>query len=503
MTTSLDQTQNPKDVLVVSVLEELLLKYWDKTYTNEEKVLLEKAISTAIIYHDGQMRNSGEPYVFHVFETACNVVRFGMGATTVAAALLHDTLEDTTITEDEIKNEFGIEILQLIEGVTKLGKLKYKGHERHVESLRKFFIASAKDLRVVVIKLCDRLHNLSTLEGVRPDKRKRIAMESIEIYAPLAGRLGMGKLSGEIQDAAFPFAYPQEYESLMKVLESKQTRHEEIIEKLFKKLKRILSDNGIENSTTHRIKGIFSLYKKMVRKGYSISEVSDIIALRVLVDTTADCYKALGIIHSHLKPVPGRIKDFIAIPKPNGYQSLHTTVFTGDGICAEIQIRTHEMNRQSEFGVTAHFAYKNALIAKDTKKEKFHALSWLTELSEIEDGVKNPESYIKDLKSDFFEDRIFIFTPKGDVIDLPHGSTGIDFAYAVHTDIGDHAHAMNVNGKYSSLKNELHSNDVVSIETNDKTKPNYKMLEFAKTNFAKRNIRNKTKGVTLFTKFFG
>lgn len=496
------KTKNPREDLKVSKFADIRLKEWGREFTPEGIELLERAIDTAITAHEGQERNSGEPYVYHVFETACNVVRYGLGTTTTAAAILHDTLEDTELTEEELRREFGDEITNLVQGVTKLGKLKYQGRQRHVESLRKFFIASASDLRVVVIKLCDRLHNLQTLAGVRPDKRPRIALESIEIYAPLAGRLGMGKLSGEIQDAAFPFAYPEEYESLMKVINARAKKNEEAIEKLFKKLKRILSDDGIQNSTTHRIKGIFSLYKKMKRKGYPIDEITDLLALRVIVDTPEECYRALGIIHAHLKPVPGRIKDYIALPKPNGYQSLHTTVFTGDGGKAEIQIRTNDMNKQAEFGISAHFAYKNSIITSDTKKEKFHALSWLGELSDLEEGAKDPDTYLKLLKNDFFEDRIFVFTPTGDVIDLPHGSTGIDFAYAVHTDIGDHAHAITINGKYSSLKTELHSNDVVHVEVDQKAKPSYKMLPYAKTNFAKRNIRNKSKDANLFVRLF-
>ncbi|HEY1041367.1 MAG TPA: RelA/SpoT family protein [Candidatus Paceibacterota bacterium] len=495
-------TKDPRKDLSVAKLVETSSKAWGREFTADKVELLERALDTAITYHDGQERNSGEPYVYHVFETACNVARYGLGATTIAAALLHDTLEDTSLTEDELRAKFGDEITSLVQGVTKLGKLKYQGRDRHVESLRKFFIASAADVRVVIIKLCDRLHNLQTLDGVRPDKRPRIALESIEIYAPLAGRLGMAKLSGELQDAAFPYAYPEEYQKLMTVMSSRAKKNEEMVEKLFKKLKRILSDNGIANSTTHRIKGVFSLYKKMTRKGYSVDEVSDMIALRVLVDTPEDCYRALGIIHAHLKPVPGRIKDFIALPKPNGYQSLHTTVFTGDGGVAEIQIRTHKMHEQSEFGIAAHFAYKNSIINIDTKKEKYHALSWLSDLSDLKSESKDPDSYLKSLKTDFFEDRIFVFTPKGDVIDLPHGSTGIDFAYAVHTDIGDHAHAITINGKYSSLKTELHSNDVVHVEVDPKAKPSYKLLPFAKTSFAKRNLRNKSKEASLFMRFF-
>lgn len=418
----------------------------------KDRELIEKAYSFAEKAHTGQKRMNEDPYFLHVFETAKTLADFGMDAKTIAAGLLHDVLEDTEISETEMEKEFGKEITFFVKGVTKLGTLKYHGHERHVESLRKFFIAMANDLRVVIIKLADRLHNLKTLEHVRIDKRKRIALESIEIYAPLANRLGMSKLKGEIEDAAFPYAYPEAYKETEEILKEEQTLFKKYLTEVKETLEKELRKNKIKYfDIDYRIKFKYSLYKKLVRYNMDIGKIYDIVALRVIVENIEDCYRVLGIVHSIWRPLPGRIKDYIAVPKLNGYQSIHTTIFTGSGGIAEIQIRTKEMHEEAEYGVAAHFAYKeNATAKKNTKKNLSNNktnFEWIEQLKNLNSTPNKPERFIENLKTDFFNNRTFIFTPKGDVIDLPENSSAIDFAYAIHSEIGNHVAGVKINGK--------------------------------------------------------
>jgi GTP pyrophosphokinase len=464
---------------------------------SEKKILLQ-AYNRALSAHDSQTRSNGEPYFNHVFATAKNLAEFGMDVTTVAAGFLHDTIEDTSITEEEIKKEFGDEIVFLVNGVTKLGKLKYQGRDRHVESLRKFFIATAKDHRVVIIKLADRLHNVQTLEFVRPDKQKRIALETIEIYAPLAYRLGMGRLVGQLQDTAFPFAYPAESKMVEELLRQKKKLNEKYLEKVWRNLKTEMAKHGIKDITTHhRVKGRYSLWKKLQRKAMDIEQMHDIVALRVVVPNIDDCYRVLGIIHSMWRPLPGRIKDYIALPKVNGYQSLHTTIFTGDGGIAEIQIRTQKMHEFAEYGFAAHSVYKNR---GSTLADK-HSLQWLEQLRDLDDSEQKKD-FLKNLKTDLFEDRIFVFTPDGDVLDLPKDASAIDFAYAVHSEIGDQAQAAIINGKHLALKTILHSGDIVEIQINKKGFPSGKWLQYAKTTIARKHIEKYMKENSLWKKFF-
>ncbi|MFA6355446.1 MAG: HD domain-containing protein, partial [Candidatus Paceibacterota bacterium] len=336
-----------------------IIDLMERGIKREEAELLKKAYDFAQIAHTGQKRMSGEPYFIHPFETAKILASLGMDTQTIIAGLLHDVLEDTSIKEEEIQKNFGNDILFLIKGVTKLGTLKYRGHERHVESLRKFFVAMASDLRVVIIKFADRLHNLRTLEFVPENKRRRIALESIEIYAPLASRLGMGKLKGELEDAAFSYAYPKEYKEIEEILKEKKELFKKYLAEVNVKLKKELEKNKIKFvEIDYRIKHKYSLYKKLLRYNMDIEKIYDVVALRVVVNTIEECYRVLGLVHSLWNPLPGRIKDYIAIPKPNGYRSIHTTVFTGLGGVAEIQIRTKEMHAEAAYGVAAHFAYK-------------------------------------------------------------------------------------------------------------------------------------------------
>ncbi|MFA6177476.1 MAG: RelA/SpoT family protein [Candidatus Paceibacterota bacterium] len=455
----------------------------------KDLALIEHAYIFAEKAHTGQKRLNGEPYFIHVLETAKILAQLGMDSKTIAAGFLHDVLEDTSITEEEMLREFGEEITFLVKGVTKLGALKYRGHERHVESLRKFFIAMANDLRVVIIKFADRLHNLRTLQYVREDKRARIAVESIEVYAPLANRLGMGKLKGEIEDAAFPYAYPNEYMKTEEMLKEKKELHEKNLKEVSEKLKKELEKNKIKvEEIDYRIKHKYSLYKKLLKHDKDIEKIYDVVALRVIVNSIEDCYRVLGLIHSIWNPLPGRIKDYIAVPKPNGYRSLHTTIFTGAGGTAEIQIRTKEMHEEAEYGIAAHFAYKEK--GEKKSREDTNKFKWIEELKELNYSPDDPMKFIERLRMDFFNDRIFIFTPKGDVVDMPEDSTPIDFAYSIHTDIGNHISGAKVNSKMSQIFTKLKNGDIVEIITKKDSKPSSKWLEYAKTSLARKHIKS-------------
>lgn len=463
-----------------------------KLPTLEDWAIIEKACTLAEKAHAGQKRFTGDPYVKHPFETAKNLAIFGMDRDTIVAGLLHDALEDGNITAEVIEKEFGKEVLFLVQGVTKLGKLKYQGVERHVESLRKMFIATAEDMRVLIIKLADRLHNIKTLYGhEKKDKQRRIALETLEIYAPLANRLGMGKLKGELEDEAFPYVYPEDYKRVKDLLKERRGENEKYLEKFHRSLQKELASQGMKNiHTDYRTKRLYSLYKKLNRKNNDIEKIYDITSLRIIVPTVEDCYKVLGIIHGAWRPLPGRIKDYIALPKPNGYQSIHTTVFTGDGGIVEIQIRTEDMHKGAKYGIASHLAYKGEL-GKPIKKGgalKKNVL-WIDQLIECQKNVSETGEFLENLKVDFFRDRVFVFTPKGDVIDLPEESTPVDFAYAVHSDVGNHMSGVKINGKMVGIDTKLKNGDIVEVLTKKGSHPTPKWLESSKTTLAKRNIR--------------
>ena len=466
----------------------------------DDKDFIKKAYLFAQKAHEGQLRKSGEPYFTHVSNTAKNLADLGMGSTVVVAGLLHDVLEDTEIKREEFVKEFGEEITGLVEGVTKLGKVRYKGVERNVENLRKFFISVANDLRVLVIKLADRLHNIETLEHIRTDKQKRIALETLEIYAPLANRLSMGRLKGQLEDAAFKFTNPKEYTEVKQLLLDKKDAKEKYLIEVKNTLIKKLKNEGITDfKIDYRQKYLYSLWKKLLRYNMDIGKIYDIIALRVMVDNVADCYRALGIIHGEWTPVPGRFKDYIATPKNNGYQSLHTTIFTGTGGIVEIQIRTHEMHENAENGIAAHFEYKEKTQNKKTKEKNMEWVRQLRELHLIEQA--KPEKFLETIKMDLFKDRVFIFTPKGDIIDLPEGASIIDFAYAIHTDLGNHAQSARVNGKNCALGTKLKTHDIVEVQIGKNSNPSLKWLDYAKTNLARKHIRNYLKEHSLLSKF--
>ena len=475
----------------MSVSKKSLLKHLEKVSPNTTEYDIE-VISAAYDFaeeaHKGQKRANGDPYMKgHCGPVAKHIIDMGMDTTLICAALLHDTIEDTNVTEEQITEKFGKEVGKLVAGVSKLGKLKYRGNERHVESLRKFFVSVAQDVRVVILKLADRWHNLETLQYLPEPKQQRIALESIMIYAPLASRLSMGKVVSIINDLAFPYAYPEEYNKTKNLMIARLKKADGTIKKMYRGIIVELSEQ-LEYTPTidKRVKGTYSLYKKLERKRWNIEEIFDIVALRVVTKSVADCYRAMGAIHNHWRPVPGRIKDYIAVPKPNGYQSLHTAVFTGDGPIVEIQFRTLEMHEFNEYGVASHHYYKSGTNAKKDPQESF---AWIEQLREFQNADVSPHIYLKRLRTDFFQDRIFVFTPKGDVIDLPVGATILDFAYAVHTEIGSHAAGGKINGKFVALKSVLHSEDIVEITTNSKSRPSDKWLELCVTSTAQGRIR--------------
>lgn len=454
-------------------------------FSENEKKAIEEAYLFAKKAHESQKRNSGEPYFHHVVEVAKNCAKLGADAVTVIAALLHDTLEDTDTPEALLKEQFGEEVLFLVSGVTKLGKLKYQGVERHVESMRKFFIALAEDVRVLVIKLADRLHNVQTLEHVRPDKQKRIAVETIEVYAPLAGRLGMGKLKGLLEDYAFPFAYPDAYAQTKQLMDTLIPEAQKVVGIVKKEVEEILQSFSITANIEARAKHTYSLYRKLVRYNMETEKIHDIVALRIIVPTVSDCYQVLGLMHMAWKPVPGRIKDWIAVPKPNGYKSLHTTVVTPHGI-VEIQIRTKEMHGDAELGIASHLVYKETTAGAGLSEKQ--QLAWLSQLKELSTLVSDARD-MDELKLDFFNHRIFVFTPKGDVVDLPEHASPIDFAYMIHSDIGNSLSAAKINRKMVSIDTELKNGDIVEIITSKNAHPTSKWLEHTKTSFARKKIR--------------
>lgn len=456
-----------------------------------DRELIARACEFARKAHEGQLRKSGEPYYNHVFATGVNLASLRMDADTIAAGIMHDVLEDTDVTEEQMTEAFGEHIVKLVQGVTKLGKLRYSGVERHVESLRKFFVAMADDIRVVVIKLCDRLHNIQTLQYVDPEKQHRIALETIELHARLADRLGMGRLKAELEDAAFPYVYPKEYNDTLELFKSMRPISDEQLEKVVKKLEEELSifDVRIERIDS-RIKHLYSLWQKLKRYKMDQNKIYDVIALRIIVPSPSDCYQALGVIHGLYRPVPGRFKDYIAVPKPNGYRSLHTTIFSGDGTTLEIQIRTKEMHEEAEYGIASHLAYKElGKGASMTEAELKRKIGWTKDLIECQKDVEHHHEFMKNLRTDFFENRVFVLTPKGDVIDLPEGSTPIDFAYAVHSDIGDHIGGVKINGRLMPIDTNLRNRDVVEIDVRQDAFPKRKWIDMARTTLAKRKIR--------------
>lgn len=455
--------------------------------------LVRLAYDFAAEAHRGQKRLSGEDYITHSLATAQTLAEMKLNAAIVIAGLLHDVPEDTSVTLEDIKKNFGSDIAGMVRGVTKLGKIKYRGLERYIENLRKMFLAMAEDVRVVFIKFADRLHNLETLAALPQQKRRRVAMESLEIYAAIANRLGMGDIKGRIEDLAFKYVHPEEYEWVTGLVRERYAQKERYLRRTGKIVERELQSSGITPVSVHgRTKHLYSLYRKLLRYDRDIARIYDLVALRIIVKSVADCYAALGIIHARWKPLKGRIKDYIAQPKPNGYQSLHTTIFCEGGEVVEIQIRTERMHEESEMGIAAHWAYDEG--GKESAKPAQN-LRWAQELLKIQKELGKSDDALEslqELKIDVFQNRIFAFTPKGDVIDLPEDSTPIDFAYAIHSDIGDSCVGARVNDQLVPLSTPLRSGDVVQIITDkNRRAPSQDWLTFVKTRGARGKIKTR------------
>lgn len=460
-----------------------------KNNPEADLTMLELAYDFASKAHTGQKRLDGTDYITHAVETAYKLTQMNLDLDTIVAGILHDVPEDTSITIEEIEKNFGTQVAKLVKGITKLGKLKYRGLERYAENLRKMFVAMAEDVRVVIIKLADRLHNLKTLDSLPLVKQQRIARETLEIYAPIANRLGIGELKGELEDLAFRYVYPDEYSWVVKQSRTIMEDQLSYVNAVIEQLKQLLSSNKVTIVSIHgRAKHLYSLYRKLQRKDMDMSKVYDLVAVRIIVNNEADCYQVLGLIHSKWKPLPGRIKDYIAQPKPNGYRSLHTTVFGDDGRIIEFQIRDIEMHDHAEYGVAAHWHYKEG--RQTELKLPPEQLKWITELLQWQREITDNQQYLESLKLDIFQNRIFVLTPKGDVIDLPENATPVDFAYYIHTDIGNHCTGSRINEKMSPLNTLLKSGDLVEIILDkNRAGPSEDWLNFVKTNMARTHIK--------------
>ena len=492
---------------------EMLVKKIKENCVNINMDMVDKAYNLAFEAHKEQKRDSGEPYIIHPIEVATILAELGMDTSTIVAGLLHDVIEDTEYTYDDIKNLFGEEVANLVSGVTKITKMEYKSkEEQQADNFRKMLLAMANDIRVIIIKLADRLHNMRTLKYRKKEKQKKTAMETLDIYAPLAHRLGISKIKWELEDLSFRYLHEEEYYDLVKQVAEKRTEREIYIKKIIEEMYNKLEEAGIDSDIDGRPKHFFSIYKKMVTKNKSIEQIFDLTAIRVLVNTVKDCYEVLGIVHTIYKPIPGRFKDYIAMPKPNMYQSLHTTVIGPQGKTFEIQIRTFEMHRTAEYGIAAHWKYKEGDNNGETKEKNFESkLVWLRDMLEFQKETADAQEFIEGFKIDLFTDEIFLFTPKGVVIDLPNGATPIDFAYRIHTDIGNKCVGAKVNGKIVPLDYKLKTGEIVEVLTSNNAKgPNMDWLNIAKSNQAKSKIRswfkkakkeeNISKGKELFEK---
>jgi GTP pyrophosphokinase len=478
-----------------------LQKEYQKHFPNDQagSDFIARAFYFSKLVHKDQKRASGDNYFIHLFETANKLASWKLDYQSIAAGLLHDTIEDCNIPAEAIKKEFGEEIAFLVEGVTKLGSLKYREEEQGMESLRKMILAISKDLRVIFIKLADRLHNMKTLGFVPTQKQKRIALETAEIYAPIAYRLGMQGVAGELEDLAFPYIYPDKHKWLIQTVRESYEERMRYLKTVEPIIKTNLQRTGISPvSIDYRAKRLYSLYKKLLRYDMNLDNIYDLIAMRIIVNTVEECYLLLGMLHQIWPPLPGRIKDYIALPKPNGYQSLHTTVFCVDNRPTEFQIRTLEMHEQAENGSAAHWFYESKKGSEEYNQGKIMTADsketvWMKQLKEWQRQFPGSKEFIEALKVDFFSDRIFVLTPKGKVIDLPSGSTPIDFAYHIHSTVGDSCVGAKVNSKIVSLEVQLQSGDMVEILTQKNKKPSEGWLSLVKTHYAQKKIKSALK----------
>ena len=451
--------------------------------------LLEKAYVYSAKVHQGQMRLSGEPYLTHPLAVAEILAEMRLDPVTVAAGLLHDTVEDTFATDADIRNQFGEEVGELVAGLTKLSKIEFQSREEaQAENFRKMLIAMSKDIRIILIKLADRLHNIRTLEYMKEDSRLRVARETLEIYAPLAHRLGIYWMKEELEDRAFRVLHPEIYAQIEERIAGTKKERERYIEDVKTRLSAELASRALHCEVTGRLKEAYSLYKKMQQQNVPIDQIYDLIAFRVIVDgTTTTCYETLGIVHGLWKPVQGRFKDYIAMPKPNGYQSIHTTVIGPFGERMEVQIRTQEMHRVAELGIAAHWKYKGVGSTRPSDEQKF---AWLRQLLEWQQSLKDPNEFLETVRVDLFSDEVYVFTPRGDVQALPAGATPIDFAYAVHSEVGNHCAGAKINGQLMPLRHTLSNGDTVEIVTSPHQRPRQEWLDFVVTGRARSRIRH-------------
>lgn len=476
-------------------IEDIISLVKQKKRWADTKIII-KAYNYAKEKHGTQCRKSGEPYIIHPVQVAYILADIGLDESTICAALLHDVVEDTEVTHEDLVRDFSEEIANMVAGVTKLGELRYQAstEERQVENYRKMFLAMGKDIRVIIIKLADRLHNLRTLKYLRRDRQIANAKETMELYAPLANRLGIYSLKWELEDLAFKYLYPEEYRELVAGIDKKREERLKFIEKIMGDIRGSLKKQKIEAEVTGRAKHLYSIYRKMKRDNKTLDQIYDLFALRILVNSVKDCYTALGVVHEMYSPMPGRFKDYIAVPKPNMYQSIHTTLLGEKGTPFEVQIRTWEMHRIAEYGIAAHWAYKEANYGKKGKQVvevTNDKLSWLRETLEWQQDMKDPQEFLNTLKTELFEDEVYVFTPKGKILVLPREATPIDFAYSIHEEIGNHMVGCKINSKMMPIITKLKSGDIIEIMTSDSQKgPSRDWLKFIKTTKAKSKIQS-------------
>jgi GTP pyrophosphokinase len=468
---------------------EALLQHAQANRPTEDITLIRKAWEFCVKHHEGQMRASGEPYVIHPLEVAEVLAEMRMDSTAIAAGLLHDSVEDTPATNEEIAAGFGDQVAHIVEGVTKIDKIQFANREdRQAENVRKMLLAMVSDVRVVLIKLADRLHNMRTLEHLPPDRQESIARETQDIYAPLAHRLGMGKVRGELEDLAFRYTDPVSYEKVSEAVEARRIEGEQFLKGVEDTLVEQLRENGIQARVEWRIKRLYSIFQKIERSKVSFDQVYDLLAIRVITEDVASCYAVFGLIHTLWRPVPGRIKDFIAIPRANRYQSLHTTVMGASGHQFEVQIRTEEMHRIAEEGIAAHWKYKSGGVMVTARDEE--RLNWIRQLVEWQKEMTDPNEFLSSLKMDLYPDEVYTFTPKGKVVVVPADATPVDFAYTIHTEVGHTCVGAKVNGRMVPLRSKLRTGDIVEIVTQKDHKPSRDWLTFVKSPRARNKIKH-------------
>jgi GTP diphosphokinase / guanosine-3',5'-bis(diphosphate) 3'-diphosphatase len=464
-----------------------LMKRMQESRPHDDLSIVKKAYDYSLKHHDGQTRASGEPYLVHPLEVALVLAEMKMDPVAVAAGLLHDSVEDTSVTIQDIRKDFGEQVAHIVEGVTKISKIDFATREeQQAENLRKMMLAMVDDIRVVLIKLADRLHNMRTLEHLQPERQRKIAEETLEIYAPIAHRLGMGKIRGELEDLGFRFLDPAGYEQVEKAVNARRKQGEIFLAKMQQIITDKLKEAGIQARVESRIKRVYSIHKKLQRQRIGVDQVYDLCAMRVITRSLQDCYAVLGIIHNLWRPVPGRIKDFIAMPRPNFYQSLHTSVITEDGTPFEIQIRSEEMHKMAEEGIAAHWKYKDGPVSAQDEQR----LAWLRQVVEWQRDVSDPNEFLSTLKVDLYPEEVYTFTPKGKVVVLPRDATPIDFAYTIHTEVGHTCTGAKVNGRMVPLRYKLHSGDIVEILTQPGHKPSRDWLGLVKSSRSRNKIKH-------------